>query len=182
MYVLDAVCALVFIFFLCRCTRRSSARKRSGTRCAISFPGCVRLEYQGDPGDHHARSLRGAARRGDGAAADVCREILHVGPTGYGWLRAAQSFGAVGMAFALAHLPPMRHAGWTLLLAVAGYGAATAVFGLSHWYWLSLLAWRSRARLTMSAWSCGIPGAIAHARLDARAGRGREQRFHRLLE
>ena len=27
----------------------------------------------------------------------------------------------------------------TLLWAVAGYGAATAVFGLSQWFWLSLL-------------------------------------------
>jgi MFS family permease len=44
------------------------------------------------------------------------------------------------MAFALAHLPPMRRAGWTMLLAVAGFGLATVVFGFSHWYWLSLLA------------------------------------------
>ena len=42
------------------------------------------------------------------------------------------------MAILLAHLPPMRHAGRALLLAVAGFGLATVVFGLSRSIWLSL--------------------------------------------
>ena len=42
------------------------------------------------------------------------------------------------MAFALAHLPPMRRAGRTMLLAVAAFGVATVIFGLSHNFWLSL--------------------------------------------
>jgi MFS family permease len=33
----------------------------------------------------------------------------------------------------------MRRAGWTLIWAVGGFGAATIVFGLSKWYWLSLM-------------------------------------------
>jgi MFS family permease len=41
------------------------------------------------------------------------------------------------MAFFLAHRPPLRRAGWTLLWAVAGFGAATVVFGLSENYLLS---------------------------------------------
>ncbi|HYR59469.1 MAG TPA: MFS transporter, partial [Chthoniobacteraceae bacterium] len=67
-------------------------------------------------------------------------KILHVGAFGLGWLRAAPSFGAVMMAFTLAHLPPMRRAGITMLWAVAGFGAATVVFGLSRHFWLSLAA------------------------------------------
>ncbi len=67
-------------------------------------------------------------------------EILHVGAIGLGWLRAAPSFGAVLMAFVLAHRPPLRQAGSAMLLAVAGFGAATIVFGLSHIYWLSFAA------------------------------------------
>jgi MFS family permease len=42
------------------------------------------------------------------------------------------------MGLALAHLPPMRRAGATLLWAVAGFGVATVVFGLSRSFWLSM--------------------------------------------
>ena len=55
-----------------------------------------------------------------------------------GWLRAAPAAGALVMAVVLVYLPPMRHAGRTLLLAVAGFGLATIVFGLSTSLWLSL--------------------------------------------
>jgi MFS family permease len=65
------------------------------------------------------------------------KDILHVGATGYGWLRAAPSIGAMSMALILAHRPPMRHAGRALLIAVAGFGVATLVFGLSNSFWLS---------------------------------------------
>ena len=66
-------------------------------------------------------------------------DILHVDATGLGILRAAPSIGAILMAFSLAHLPPFRQAGRTLLLAVAGFGIATIVFGLSRNFWLSVL-------------------------------------------
>jgi MFS family permease len=66
-------------------------------------------------------------------------EILHVGPQGLGIMRAAPSIGALLMAFLIAHLPPMKHAGRTLLLAVAGFGVATIIFGLSTSFWLSVL-------------------------------------------
>jgi MFS family permease len=66
------------------------------------------------------------------------KDILHVGPSGLGWMQAMPSFGAVTMALLTAHLPPLRRAGRTLLWAVAGFGLATIVFGLSRNYWLSL--------------------------------------------
>jgi MFS family permease len=66
-------------------------------------------------------------------------DILHVGAQGLGIMRAAPSVGALFMAFALAHLPPMKSAGRTLLLAVIGFGAATIVFGLSTNFILSVL-------------------------------------------
>jgi MFS family permease len=65
-------------------------------------------------------------------------DILGVGATGLGWLRAAPAAGALVTALALAHLPPMRRAGLTMLIAVAGFGAATIVFGLSTSFWLSM--------------------------------------------
>jgi MFS family permease len=67
------------------------------------------------------------------------KDILHVGPVGLGWLQAADSLGSVAMALLIAHRPPFQHAGRTLLFAVAGFGLATIAFGLSHWFWLSLL-------------------------------------------
>jgi MFS family permease len=66
------------------------------------------------------------------------KDILQVGPDGLGWLRAAPAIGAFIMALAITHLPTMNQAGKTLLWAVAGFGAATAVFGLSQSYGLSL--------------------------------------------
>jgi hypothetical protein len=66
------------------------------------------------------------------------KEILRVGPAGFGWMRAAPGIGAVCMSFVMAHRPPMARAGRALLLAVAGFGAVTIVFGLSRVFALSL--------------------------------------------
>jgi MFS family permease len=66
-------------------------------------------------------------------------DILHVGAPGLGLLRAAPSLGAILVAFTVAHLPPFRQAGRTLLVAVAGFGLATIVFGFSRSFWLSVL-------------------------------------------
>ena len=66
-------------------------------------------------------------------------DILKVGAQGMGIMRAAPSVGALIMAFALAHLPPMKKAGQTLLLAVTGFGVATIIFGLSTNFLLSVL-------------------------------------------
>src|SRR5262249_23649097 len=60
------------------------------------------------------------------------RDILDVGPVGLGWLRAAPALGALLTALLLAHRPPLRRPGRALLGAVAGFGAATIVFGLSE--------------------------------------------------
>jgi MFS family permease len=66
------------------------------------------------------------------------RDILHVGPEGLGWLRAAPSVGALIVMLTIAHRPPMQKTGWTLILAVAGFGIATIVFGLSRSFGLSM--------------------------------------------
>ena len=58
---------------------------------------------------------------------------------GLGFLQSADAVGAICMAMLLTHLPPMRRAGVTLLWAVAGFGLATIIFGLSQWFWLSLV-------------------------------------------
>jgi len=42
------------------------------------------------------------------------------------------------MALVVAHLPPMKQSGQTLLWCVSGFGIATVLFGLSKIFWLSL--------------------------------------------
>ena len=64
-------------------------------------------------------------------------DILQVGATGFGYLRAAPAVGAFCMAFAMIYLPPMKRAGHALLLAVAGFGVATIFFGFSQSFILS---------------------------------------------
>ena len=65
------------------------------------------------------------------------RDILHAGPSGLGWLRAAPAVGALLMSVVLAALPPLRNSGKLLLCAVTGFGVTTIIFGSSHWFLLS---------------------------------------------
>ena len=66
------------------------------------------------------------------------RDILHVGPEGLGLLRSAPAAGAALMAVAFGRRPLERHAGPLMFAAVALFGVATIVFGLSTSFLLSL--------------------------------------------
>lgn len=68
------------------------------------------------------------------------KDILHVGPWGLGLLRGAPALGALLMSVALTRCPIARHAGPKLFAAVAVFGLATLVFGLSTSFVLSLAA------------------------------------------
>jgi MFS family permease len=65
------------------------------------------------------------------------QDILHIGATGLGWLRAAPAFGAALMAVFLAHRGSIRRAGPVLLLSVAGFGLATIGFAIATSPWVS---------------------------------------------
>jgi MFS family permease len=65
-------------------------------------------------------------------------QILHVGPQGLGVLRAAPAAGAVLMSIFLAHQPPFKRAGRTLLLAVAAFAVCIIGFGFSRSIVLSI--------------------------------------------
>ena len=67
-------------------------------------------------------------------------DILQVGPEGFGILRSGPAIGAVIMALVLVRWPLMRRAGSKMFWAVAVFGAATVVFGLSKSMWLSVAA------------------------------------------
>src|SRR5436190_1028165 len=66
------------------------------------------------------------------------QDILQVGAEGYGWLYAAPAAGALVMSAAMVPLTErIERRGSTLLWAVAGFGVATVVFGLSRSFWLT---------------------------------------------
>lgn len=65
-------------------------------------------------------------------------DILHVGPSGLGWLRSAPALGALLMALWLAYHPVERNTGKTLLGCVALFGACMVGFGLSKSFALSM--------------------------------------------
>ncbi|UCE84861.1 MAG: MFS transporter [Deltaproteobacteria bacterium] len=69
------------------------------------------------------------------------RDILAVGPTGYGILTASLEAGALLMSVVLVALRPFRRTGRALLYAVVAYGIATIVFGLSRSFPLSVAAY-----------------------------------------
>ena len=59
-------------------------------------------------------------------------DILHAGPFGLGMLRAAPAVGALTISALLARRPIGRRAGARMFVAVALFGLATIVFGLSR--------------------------------------------------
>jgi MFS family permease len=140
-FVLNGIAATLFIVFLAlmRIQRQqipmTQKRSLSSLVEGIRFLGKTPIMLAAITLDLFAVLLGGATT----LMPIFARDILHVGPLGLGWLQAASSLGAVSMAYYLAHKPPFIHAGRTLLLAVAGFGAATILFGLSQWFWLSLL-------------------------------------------
>jgi len=70
----------------------------------------------------------------------VAKDILETGPWGLGILRSAPALGAVVMSIYLARRPLKRNVGKIMLRAVAIFGVATIVFGLSTNLYLSVFA------------------------------------------
>ena len=67
-------------------------------------------------------------------------DVLHVGPTGLGWLRAAPGVGATVTGLVLSARPVTHDVGRWMFGGVLVFGVATVVFGLSTTFWLSLIA------------------------------------------
>lgn len=138
-YFLDAFISLIYIALIASIRSKQPVRPRE-TMTFESIVAGVRF-MRTSPFLLSAITLDLFAVLLGGATALLpifAQDILHVGPTGFGWLRAAPSIGATMTALAIAHRPPFKRAGWTLLWAVAGFGLATIVFGVSHNFALSL--------------------------------------------
>jgi len=68
------------------------------------------------------------------------RDVLGVGETGFGLLRAAPAAGAIVVAVFFAAQPLARRVGRWMLGAVAVYGVATLAFAFSTVFWFSVAA------------------------------------------
>ena len=68
------------------------------------------------------------------------QDILHVGSEGFGILRAAPAIGASITMLGSTRFPLHKNAGKKLLWAVAAFGVSIIVFGLSTYFWLSVIA------------------------------------------
>jgi MFS family permease len=68
------------------------------------------------------------------------RDVLHVGASGFGMMRAGPAVGAVLVGLALSRWPLQRRAGAWMFAGVAVFGLATIVFAVSRWLPLSVLA------------------------------------------
>ena len=68
------------------------------------------------------------------------QDILEISPDALGFLRAMPAFGAVVAGVVLSSLPPMRHCGQRLFLALAVFSGAIVLFALSTNFWLSMVA------------------------------------------
>ena len=68
------------------------------------------------------------------------QDILEVGSTGFGVLRAAPAVGSFAIMLTVAHFPLNHKAGLKLLASVFVFGICIIVFGLSTIFWVSLLA------------------------------------------
>jgi MFS family permease len=139
-YLLDAVCAFAFFGLVWpippqeRTTRRAESNPWQSLVAGMRFVFSRHVILATITLDLFAVLLGGATA----LLPIFADQILRCGPIGLGWLRAAPAVGAFAMALVVAYLPPIRHAGKTLLWCVTGFGLATIGFGISKAFWLSL--------------------------------------------
>ena len=139
-YLLDALCAAVFFLLVFPIRRSKQVRAQDEASTWKSVIAGVRFVLRRKvilatiTLDLFAVLLGGATA----LMPIFADQILHCGPVGLGWMRATPAIGAFATALVVAHLPPMKYAGRTLLWCVTGFGIATILFGLSKVFWLSL--------------------------------------------
>src|SRR6059036_1775418 len=136
-YLLDALCALAFFFLVLPIRRSKQRRDQSEAGTWKSLIAGLRFVFRRKvilatiTLDLFAVLLGGVTA----LLPIFADQILHVGPVGLGWLRAAPAIGAFAVALVVAHLRPIKQAGKTLMWCVTGFGIATILFGLSKIFW-----------------------------------------------
>jgi len=137
-YFVGGACQLLFVLLLFALPKKPPTRTEG--RSASSLFSGLRFIFR-NPLFLAAITLDLFAVLLGGAVALLpifAKDVLQVGPTGLGWLRAAPSLGAMSMALLTTRLPPWKRPGHVLLVVVALFGVATIGFGLSTSFPLSL--------------------------------------------
>jgi MFS family permease len=139
-YMVDVTLMIVGLVSITRISHNPGARPATDESVVESLAGGIRF-VRSQPVILGALTLDLFSVLFGGATALLpvfAGEILHVGPQGLGLLRAAPAGGAVLMSIVLAHRPPLRRVGRTLLANVAMFGVTMIGFGLSRNFLLSL--------------------------------------------
>ncbi len=133
---------VIALFFLSRIKPKAPSNKKGAVRTWESVKEGLRFVYK-------TKELLGAfsldlfAVLFGGAVALIpiyARDILKVGPEGFGFLNGASDLGSIIIVIILTLFPMRRHHGKKLLLAVAGFGTCIIIFGISKIFILSFVA------------------------------------------
>lgn len=138
------ICCLIFIafIFLIKLKKKPSLNERGEKKTLESVKEGLCFVFK-------TKELLGAlsldlfAVLFGGAVAMVpvyAKDILKVGPQGFGFLNAASDMGSICIIILLTLFPLRRRQGRTLFFAVAAFGFCIIVFGLSKLFWLSFIA------------------------------------------
>jgi MFS family permease len=138
-YLMDFLCCMLFglVLLLVKSRRQGAMPKKEMTlgslASGLSFVRNTKIILAAITLDMFAVLFGGSVA----LLPIYAKDILHVGPSGLGWLQTAPSVGAILMGLMLARRPGFRQAGKWLMLTVIGFGLATIGFGLSRHFWLS---------------------------------------------
>ncbi|MGL2965606.1 MFS transporter [Flavobacterium sp. XGLA_31] len=136
------VCSVLALLFLAKIEKKPILNPKIGEPVMQSLREGVRFVF-------HNKLILGAlsldmiAVLFGGAMALLpvfAQDILKVGSEGFGVLRAAPAVGSFITMVLSAYIPLNRKAGVKLLSAIFMFGVCIIVFGLSTWFWVSVLA------------------------------------------
>lgn len=139
---LISITLVLAFLFLYRLKDRPASQVKGSVRTWSSMKEGLRFVY-------HTKELLGAftldlfAVLFGGAVALIpvfARDILKVGPEGFGILNGAADMGAIISVILLTIFPARKNQGRKLLIAVAGFGICIIVFGFSQLFLLSFMA------------------------------------------
>lgn len=131
-YVLNGCASLTFIVLLTGIPYLHTAQEKVRVTLDSLLAGLRHIRRQQVVMGAITLDMFGVLLGGARALMPVfARDILAVGELGLGFLQSAPAMGAFSMAMVQAYRRPLKRAGRTLLAAVAGFGVATIVFGLS---------------------------------------------------
>jgi len=143
-YALNALSFIAVIIALLAMTVSGSPELQGGRRDALSF-GALKEGLQfvwRTPIIVQTMTLDFAATFFASATLLLpifAKERLHVDARGYGFLAAAPAIGSVITALAMARIGTFRREGRLVVVSVAVFGVATALFGISTVFGFSLL-------------------------------------------